>query len=58
MIEYRNIELEKDALAIHLMIMEWERSDFEAQIAQLESREFAINQKVEELKTQMEELVR
>ena len=41
-----------------LMIMEGDRSDFEAQITHLESRELATNQKVEELKTKMEELVR
>ena len=43
---------------MQLMIMEGERSDFEPQIAQLESTELVINQQVKELKTQMEELVR
>ena len=36
--EYQNLETEKDALTVQLMIMEGERSDFKAQISQLESR--------------------
>ena len=34
--EYQNLEKEKDALTMQLMIIEGERSDFEARIAQWE----------------------
>ena len=48
--EYQNLEIEKDGLTVQLIIMQGERSDFEAQIFQLESRELVANQQVEELK--------
>ena len=37
--------------------MEGERNEFEARISQLESREIAANQQIEELKTRVGELV-
>ena len=52
--EYQIMETEKDALTMKLVIMEGERSDFKARISQLESRDSATNQQVEELKSQVE----
>ena len=40
-----------------MVIMEAHNNDFEARISQLESREIAANQQIEELKTQVGELV-
>ena len=40
----KNLDTENDALTLQLMIMEGERSKFEARISQLESRESAANQ--------------
>ena len=54
----KNLDTENDALTLQLMIMEGERSDSEARISYLESRELGANQQVEELKARVEELVR
>ena len=43
---------------MQLMIIKGEKSDFEAQISQLESRELATKQQVKVLKNKVEELVR
>ena len=45
--EYQNLEIENDAINVQLMIMEGERSDSEARISYLESRELGANQQVE-----------
>ena len=55
---YRIMEIEKDALNVYLIIMEGEKNDFEAWISQIDSRDSAANQQVEELKTRVEELVK
>ena len=52
--EYQIMEMGKDALNVHLVIMEGENNDFEVWTSQLDSRESIENQQVEELKTQVE----
>ena len=52
------METDKEAMNVQLVIMEGERNDFEARISQLEPRESVKSQQVEELKTQVEELVK
>ena len=51
------MEIDNDALDVHVIIMEGERKDFEARISKLELREPTMSQQVGELKNQVEELV-
>ena len=51
------MEIEKEAMNVQLVIMEGERNYFEPRISQLESRESAASQHIEELKARVEELV-
>ena len=51
--EYQDLEIEKDSLEVHVMIIEGEKKYFEAKISELESRESATSQHMMELRTQV-----
>lgn len=55
---YNNLNTEKEALIVQLMIMEGETNDFQAKLTDFETRASVANDKANELKTQVDKLLR